>query len=597
MKRILLLLAVVLVIFACRKDSELTSNTTETTNSPGITVEADLMGVVTDENNNPIANAVVQYGTNAGAVTNEDGIFYVRNQKFNQRGAYVKVNMPGYFEGSRRFYPKAGNESQVRIQLIERTMTASFQAEEGATIETNGNAQIAFSPNSIQDASGNLYNGEVQVFAKWLDPSAPETGRQMPGSLEGITESSENRSLVTYGMMVVELAAPSNLPLNIAEGSTAELTFPVPAELQGNAPAEIPLWYFDKTDGLWKEEGKATLIGGNYVGNVSHFSFWNCDAPFPLVNISGTITVEGAPFAHAPIRISFASNGNTGYGYTDDQGYFGGKVPKDEALVLEILDECGNVIYSQDIGPFSADTDLGIINLPNAGAIPNLVMVTGSVENCDGNPVSNGYVTAKWGTYNHHSVSLDSVGGFSFTTIICDATDFEITGYDIDNLIKSNPQTHNVATSVDVGTIIACDVVLDEHFTFIINGEERVYLDPSAGKDANITFINISAPDSTTLTWSLVGSDIAVNYADSTEYFSYQSPLATNNANYVYCASSPNNPAGFADCGFTSVEFSQYGNVGEKIIGTFSADMDFSGVDGNIQTLPVTGSFEITRDY
>jgi hypothetical protein len=35
------------------------------------------------------------------------------------------------------------------------------------------------------------------------------------------------------------------------------------------------LWSFDEAKGLWKEEGQAIKTGSNYVGDVSHFSFWN----------------------------------------------------------------------------------------------------------------------------------------------------------------------------------------------------------------------------------------------------------------------------------------------------------------------------------
>ena len=87
-------------------------------------------------------------------------------------------------------------------------------------------------------------------------------------------------------MMAVELQGASGESLNIAEGSTATLTFPIPQEILGNAPAEIPLWSFNENLGLWVEESVASLQGSNYVGEVSHFSFWNCDAPFELVELS-----------------------------------------------------------------------------------------------------------------------------------------------------------------------------------------------------------------------------------------------------------------------------------------------------------------------
>lgn len=41
-------------------------------------------------------------------------------------------------------------------------------------------------------------------------------------------------------------------------------------------------------------------------------------------------------------------------------GFFCGKVPANETLLFEVVNECGDVVYTENIGPFTADTDLGI---------------------------------------------------------------------------------------------------------------------------------------------------------------------------------------------------------------------------------------------
>ena len=50
--------------------------------------------------------------------------------------------------------------------------------------------------------------------------------------------------------------------------------------------------------------------------------------------------------------------GNYGYGRTNQDGVFEGKVPKNELLELEVTDECGVVIYTQAFGPLSDNTCL-----------------------------------------------------------------------------------------------------------------------------------------------------------------------------------------------------------------------------------------------
>jgi ABC-type sulfate transport system permease subunit len=101
----------------------------------------------------------------------------------------------------------------------------------------------------------------------------------MPGNLTGITINNEQKILQTYGMIAVEMEGSSGEALNIAGSKQATISFPIPSAMLANAPATIPLWHFDETIGVWKEEGTATKQGNAYVGVVTHFSFWNCDVP------------------------------------------------------------------------------------------------------------------------------------------------------------------------------------------------------------------------------------------------------------------------------------------------------------------------------
>lgn len=111
----------------------------------------------------------------------------------------------------------------------------------------------------------------------------------MPGDLRGISTDGSLKTLTTYGMAAVELTGALGELLQIAPGQKASLTMPIPVAILSNAPATIPLWSFDEAKGLWKEEGQAIKTGSNYVGDVSHFSFWNCDVPNNYVQFNCTV--------------------------------------------------------------------------------------------------------------------------------------------------------------------------------------------------------------------------------------------------------------------------------------------------------------------
>ncbi len=58
-------------------------------------------------------------------------------------------------------------------------------------------------------------------------------------------------------MLVVELEGAGGEKLQIAPGHKVKLNMNIPQSLLASAPQNIPLWYFDETDGKWKEEGSA----------------------------------------------------------------------------------------------------------------------------------------------------------------------------------------------------------------------------------------------------------------------------------------------------------------------------------------------------
>ncbi|MEL6989412.1 MAG: hypothetical protein AAGK97_16490, partial [Bacteroidota bacterium] len=367
---------------------------------------------------------------NVMATTDAYGNFYYKNASLNALGALVRVDKDGFFQGSRRFFPKANQENRVQIQLLEKTIVGSFQTNTGGKIDI-GNASVDFDPSSIRLENGDAYSGEVMVAAKWLDPSIAITLDQMPGNLIGVNAEVEEVALSTYGMIAVELEGSNGEALNIVNDQTAQISMNVPANLLASAPNEIPLWSYNEQYGIWVEEGKATLQNNQYVGEVSHFSFWNCDVPADMVELSLSLEDgNGTPLANHKVRLSLSSNASTCSGYTDSDGNISGFVHKDEAITLEVLDVCQNVIYTDQIGPFSSDTDLGTITV--TGSTANNTSISGTLVDCSGNPVNNGAIVVEYSgrvfSYNLTDADFD----ISFTT--CDAvSSVSLTGVNIDN--------------------------------------------------------------------------------------------------------------------------------------------------------------------
>lgn len=444
-----------------------------------IMVTAGMRGIVIDEKNRPVYGATVTSGAYS-TTTDRYGVFQFSNINLSKANGYVKVVKNGYFNAVKTFVTTAGRIHNVRIQILPKTNTGSFDATTGGTVTLTSGGKLVMPSSAIVDAGGVAYTGMVNIAMVWIDPTAANLPEIVPGDLRGITTGGEERGLETYGMLGVEMTTPGGQSLKVAPGKKAELSFPIPASLSGTAPATIDLWHFDEAKGRWIQEGTATKNGSYYVAQVSHFSFWNCDAPFPLIDLCMTLVnaANNQPLVNAHVRIK-RPNGSYGYGYTDSLGNLCGKVPKNEALLLEVLDQCNSVVYSQNIGPFNANASLGTISVTIP--TPNTVVITGTVVNCSNANVTNGVAIIYTGG-NTYSYSVPVTNGtFTHTILRCSNAALNITvmGIDYATMQQSAPVSATATTgSVNVGTLQACGTSATQFVEFLIDGNPFVYTSP-----------------------------------------------------------------------------------------------------------------------
>lgn len=581
------LLTIMLGLFftSCNKDNTVIDPQIPTFEIPVKAVTSSLTGIVVDENGAPIENATIEVGT-TNKTTDENGVFIIKEITMNELGTLVKVNKSGYFLGAQMIKPKAGKAANVRVILLTKDIVGTVASANGGTLIANGDSKITLPANGIINAAGDLYTGDVQVAAKWIDPTSKDLSAMMPGDLRAINTGQEEVQLATFGMLAVELESPSGEALNIAEGSMANLEFPVPAQLQPNAPTAIPLWYFDETTGYWIEEGVATFDGEKYVGEVSHFSFWNCDAPFPVVSMEGSLVdIDGNPIADAYINIKITSSGFSAMGITDATGAFSGKIAEGEVMTLtvKVSGQCNGPLHTEVIGPFDSDVILNPIVIDPANAtLYTQVDLTGLLVNCAGDPVTDGYAKVNHND-NVHIYYPNDAGEIEGNFYVCEITpNVTVKAIDFVAEKQSNLLSYTTATGnqFDLGTIAICETIV-EVFDYSIDGNDFSIIDPTARLDID----------------QLLIEGIGSGQQDSS-YVSIQltatGPGVYNPSNAYYLASTANT-FGYGSCqGCTDFEvtITNFGNVGELIEGSFDGTMDGSGGPNT----PISGTFKIERE-
>ncbi|MBK7407331.1 MAG: carboxypeptidase regulatory-like domain-containing protein [Saprospirales bacterium] len=577
MKRSFILLLFLATAFAACQKETITDDSFRKELDLGRITTASTSGLVVDESNNPVSEAMVTLG-NKTDLTDENGVFRIENAQVTENLAQVTVQKEGYFFGSRSFQPRYEENPFIRIKLLNKTVTGTIESTNGGEVKLGNKVTVNFQADAIAQSNGQAYSGTVEVAMQYLDPTAADLAQRMPGNLLGFSEQDGVSSLATFGMVAVELTGEQGQKLQLVSGKPATLEVSVPATLQGQAPAIIPLWHFDESVGIWVEEGEAILENGRYVGKVDHFSFWNCDVPFPLVHMEGSVFLDslGNPVEGLLVHFSIVSSSSTGFGYTDETGQFQGYIPANEELLLELIDNCGAVVYSANIGPFAADVVLDPIILASGSLTYTPVEISGVLVDCDTLPVTNGYVQVQAGQ-NVAIFEVDpATGEFGGTFQACDTSAFTLIGIDETNLQQSDELTFSPDPVVNTGPVSTCGIELDEYVQITMDGVDYLFINyvsladtiPGAG------FILIAQGTSTFDKMALVTSANGTGTYPALEFgFGF--------GNY---AQNPGN---------ISVTVTEFGAaVGDLVRGTFEGS--YTDAQGNSHT--TSGEFKAIRE-
>lgn len=572
----------VFLLFSCKKNINDSVDTVKATPDLITKVTSSVSGFVTDQNNGAVVGATVKAG-GSNTTTDRYGYFELKNIEVVKEAATVEVSYTGYFKGIKTYMATEGKAAFFRIKLLQKTMAGTINATSGGSVSLSNGLNISLPANAVKNAAtGAAYSGTINVAAQFIDPTSTELNNIMPGDLRGINTDGNIKGLTSYGMMAVELTGASGESLQIADGKKATITFPVPATINGSAPATIPLWYFNESNGLWKEEGTATKSGNTFVGEVSHFSFWNCDLPNAIVSLNFTLVdsagnpMQDVLFEILPVSIF---NGHV-IGNTDRSGYVNVPVSPNTQYQLRIVTS-STLTFTKTFSVGEASLSLGNIVVEG-----NFVSVHGTISGCNNSPTMNGRVIINDGYQNWIPV-VQANGSFEFSvfTSFSGQATINIIAEDLTNHQQSPVHTFSLTNSVtQVGNIQACGVSTDTYLDFKING--RTFIADN-NYSSNAVQENYGGPDSliTTCYWTTDETQNGVPIPNSVgnvymRFLSFGSPQvpASNFVNFVRpfydvlnysmhiypLAAYSNNQRGLP------INITEYGSIGGFIAGSFS---------------------------
>ncbi|MFT6731179.1 MAG: hypothetical protein ACJA1H_002513, partial [Glaciecola sp.] len=274
-------------------------------------------------------------------------------------------------------------------------------------------------------------------------------------------------------------------------------------------------------------------------------------------------------------------NYGTSYGYTNENGETCGLVPSNETLEIKVYSYVAcddSPIYVSTIGPYTENTNISV----TVSSDPSLISetVVGVFNDCDGNPVTDGYVNLRYD--NQYFTEIVTNGDFEINLVRCDTYDtFRIKAYDYVNIQETDSLNYTFTTPItNLGSIQSCNSI-EEFITYQVDNHPPITynFNVQGGLDGNYLYISyFSDNQDYFLNFNINGFNGVDTYTNGyLDFFDENFDGTTLESEFI---------------GTSNVTF--FGDVGEYV------DINFSGViaDWNsTDEIPISGTMHILRDY
>jgi hypothetical protein len=455
---------------------------------PQPVITTSISGIVVDETGAPMANAEVSV-LGETTTTDDQGGFSFTDVQVPGNRCVVRATRDGFYPATRAHKPVKNGQYEVRLVLMAQPVTHQFDAASGIDATVDNGSTVKIQPNSLVTSTGTAYSGAVTMSMRYLDPSAGNFGVLVPGGDMVARRDDETTSILySFGILRVVMTGAGGEALQLAEGKPANIIMDIPEAQLSDAPATIPLWYFDEDAGIWVEDGSATREGDKYVGTVTHFTDWNCDSDTEGATIIGRlIDCDGNP-GWGQVEFGQIASDPQSYAETDQyDGRFSRRVPDGVTITVVISDpliispltknERGKVIVI--VPPLSPGQ---VYDVGDIQTFPCPSNVKATFKTREGDKVRDIYFATEAGIK-----ALNDAGNVLNTTLPPDH-DFIMTIYTQDGLyFETEIRSASEGEELDLGEIdITGNVAIDQEIT--ITGRTLCFGDPETAGQISVSW-------------------------------------------------------------------------------------------------------------
>lgn len=470
-KIIIYFAAIVLLFSACKKEIDET-NITETI-EPGTTTES-ITFLVQDIDKKPIANANVLIDGKTFQ-SDANGNVGIKDLVVTKDGLAASAQKTGYFTGFQRIIQ---GKQDVKITLAKKENCISFGNSIGFDKNVvNINDKIKILPNVFEKSDGTPYTGNVNLCYMRVAKDTAFYDALVSTNFSLSLSSSKPYRTWAFGALMVETTGDNGEVLRLKQGQKIMFKLRIFSPFITLYPDEVATLYLDTVTNTWKEDGKMTKSNIYYDLDITRSNtLWTGNEGVDLVILDGKM-VDKENYPVEGLLLNFFNNTSkkSSYDGTDKNGLFSGFAIVNENITIKVICSQNSgaqlkLVKTINVAAKSQSTNIGTFT------IDSLTVFKGKVVDCNGNPVTNGYVVIK---ETSKKLTLDKDGSFRYYADFDGFTGNQITVTPYGNGIIGTAKAYasNQLTINNLGDITLCQNTNTSSYITIKYDNKDYYFD------------------------------------------------------------------------------------------------------------------------
>jgi len=390
------------------------------------------------------------------------GILIIEDLLLKKEGNMILIKSEGYYDEMRYVIPSPGARLYLEVRMSEHTYFGGFNAKEGGAIVIK-DIELVFAQNSIVDAEGNDFEGEVRASAKHTRSELYVTeSRRFPQN--NFVLNGKNHTLNLSGGVDLMLIDDMMNPLFLKEDAMVEIGFKVFSSEGQQAPDLLEVLLYDQEDEEWKRIGHANKDGERWYGNLNELGrlIWGVPYESRLAEIK-CITDIGDAVPNTFVFLYTEYGNPMSIGFSDGEGNLRIYVPVNEPFVLRTFEFCNSIFVSQEYSGVHDDGE-EILMLENFVFESfthrhNYDVIRGEATNCMGEIIEESAIILPT-RHGHNSIIFsDEDGSFDFIFPKCSDPQIKLSMLDVSSNTMSNEYLFETTDEplIELGTVLICD--------------------------------------------------------------------------------------------------------------------------------------------